>query len=137
MQTREATSSTIQAENKPATVAAFASKMKRVDCDLAGLWGWGQGAEAGIIALPKNAAQFREAAKNAGDIATESRCFQITGEDKVGVFADSLERIANDNISLQAVDAMAHNARFTAVAWPESKDADTVGTLLKSNGLLA
>ena len=132
MEIRETTSFTIQAENTPGTLATFASKMKQANCDLAGLWGWGQGNQAGIIALPKNAAQFRDAVKKAGYTATESRCYQITGEDTVGALTDSLERIAKEKISLQAVDAIAHNGRFTAVVWPEAKDADTVGKLLKS-----
>lgn len=132
MDVKETTCFTIAAENKPGTLAAFCGKMKQQNVDLAGLWGWGEGPKAGIIACPKNAEQFRKAAKAAGYTATEGRCFQITGEDRVGALTDTLDRVAKEKINLQAVDAIAHNGRYTATIWPEAADAEKVKRLLKS-----
>jgi hypothetical protein len=132
MDVKETTCFTIAAQNAPGTLATFVSKMKQQSIDLAGLWGWGEGAKAGIIAIPKNAEQFKKAAKAAGYAATEGRCFQLSGEDRVGALTDTLDRVAKEKINLAAVNAISHNGRYTACIWPEAADAEKVKKLLKS-----
>jgi hypothetical protein len=132
MDVKETTSFTIAAENKPGTLAAFIGKMKQQNIDLAGLWGWGEGPKAGIIAIPKNAGQFKKAVAAAGYAATEGSCFQLTGEDRVGALTDTLDRVAKERVNLRAVDAVAHNGRYTAYIWTEAADTEKVKRLLKS-----
>ncbi|MEW6325106.1 MAG: hypothetical protein AB1515_06930 [Nitrospirota bacterium] len=131
MEIQEVTCFTIAAENKPGTLAAFVSKMKQQNVDLAGLWGWGEGAKAGIIAIPKNGEQFQRAAKTAGYAATEGRCYRLTGEDRVGALTDTLDRVGKEQINLQAVDAVSHDGRYTAYIWPQPADAERMKKLLK------
>jgi ACT domain-containing protein len=62
----------------------------------------------------------------------EGSCFHLAGEDRVGALSDTLDRVAQEGINLQAVDAIALKGQYAAYVWAEEKDIERLARVLKS-----
>jgi hypothetical protein len=119
----------IAVEDKPGEVLRFCKAMRDAGVNMMGLWGLGVGSGRGnLYAIPQDAAKFAKAAQNWKP--TEKTCFVVTGEDRIGVLVDTLDRVAKQGINLQAVDAMGVAGHCGAVLWPQDGDIDKLGKAL-------
>jgi hypothetical protein len=121
----------IDVEDRPGELFRFAIKMKEAGVNLAALWAFGVGhGRAKIYAVPTDAAALLRALKPAGYTGQEHTAFELTGEDKVGVLCETLDRIEGSAINLHAVDAVGVGGRCVAYLWAGEKDVEAVGKLL-------
>lgn len=122
----------ISTEDRPGQLARFSKQMSDHDINLAAVWSFGTGrGNAEIVAIPWDAAVFRTAAREAGWVFREGSCFHLSGEDRAGALADTLDRIAQEGINLHAVDAMGFEARYSAFVWCDETEVEKLRMVLK------
>lgn len=133
METKRVKYFSISVQDRPGELARVARRLKEANVDLAGLWGFGVGqGKAQIFAVPKNPDQFRQTAMKADWVIKEGTCFQVVAEDRVGVLVETLDRVSGEGINLHAVDAIAVGGRCGCYVWPEEKDVERLGKVLKT-----
>lgn len=122
----------IDAEDKPGQLARFSLHLLEKEINLAGIWSFGTGkGNAEIIAIPHDAHVFRTLAREAGWTFQEGTCFHLTGEDRHGALAETLHRIAQEEINLHSVDAMGFETRYSAYVWCDEDDIEKLRKVLK------
>lgn len=132
MDIRRANFFLIPTEDRPGQLARFSKAMAEHEINLAAVWSFGTGrGNAEIVAIPEDPALFKRVAKAAGWLFREGTCFHLTGEDRAGALADTLDRIAQEGVNLQAVDAMGLGGRYSAYVWCDEKDLETLRRILK------
>ncbi len=132
MDIRRSTYFVISTEDRPGQLARFSRQMSEHEINLAAVWSFGIGrGNAEIIAIPLDSHLFKTVAREAGWTFREGSCFHLTGEDRAGALADTLDRIAQEGINLQAVDAMGFEARYSAYVWCDERDIEKLRMVLK------
>ena len=92
--------------------------------NLVAVSGFPSGRRAQIDLVPENPAAFRAAAKKAGwKVTGPKKVFLIEGEDRMGVMAEVMERLAAAKISAISSQAVCAGAgRFGAILWVAPRD---------------
>ena len=104
--------------------ARVLGQLRDAGVNLLALSGFPAGRRAQVDFVPENPAAFRAAAKKAGWKVTGPRkVFLIDGEDRVGVMADVMERLAAAKISVVSSQAICAGAgRFCGLLWVAPRD---------------
>jgi len=132
MDVKRATFFGILTEDRSGELARFAKRMAECEINLAGVWGFGIGrGNAEIIAIPRDPVAFKNAIKDANWVVREGSCFHLTGEDRAGALADTLDLIAQEGINLYAVDAIGFGTAYSAYVWCDEKDVELLRKVLK------
>lgn len=132
MDIERATYFVISTEDRPGQLARFSKQMAEHEINLAAVWSFGTGrGNAEIVAIPWNPYGFKRVIKEAGWAFREGPCFHLTGEDRPGALADTLDRIAQEGINLHAVDTMGFGARYSAYVWCDENDVEKLRQVLK------
>jgi hypothetical protein len=132
MDVQRATYFLMATEDRPGQLARFAKKMSEEEINLAAAWSFGTGrGNAEIMAIPRDPHPFRQIAQQSGWSFREGSCFHLSGEDRTGALADTLDRIAQEGINLHAVDAIGFQDRYSAYLWCDEKDFETLRSVLK------
>jgi hypothetical protein len=122
----------IATEDRPGQLARFSKRMMEHEINLAAVWCFGTGrGNAEILAIPRESSAFKKVAREAGWAYREGSCFHLTGEDRAGALADTLDRIAQEGINLHAVDAMGFETRYSAYVWCDEEDVEKLRKVLK------
>jgi hypothetical protein len=122
----------IATEDRPGQLARFSKQMSEHEILLEAVWSFGTGrGNAEIIAIPREPVAFRKTAREAAWIVREGSCFHLSGEDRAGALADTLDRIAQEGINLYAVDAMGLEGRYSAYVWCSEADFEKLRLVLK------
>jgi len=93
-------------------------------------FGIGRG-NADIVAIPHDPVSFRKSVKYTGWTIREGVCFHLTGEDRAGALTETLEKIAEEGINLEAVYAMGFKKEYSAYVWCNEKDIEKIRKILK------
>ena len=82
--------------------------------------------------VPSNQRAFRAAAREAGiRLVGPKMAFLIQGQDRVGVFADIANKLAEARINVTAVDAVAAGRRrYGAILWVKSRNVGRAAEIL-------
>jgi len=132
MDVTRATYFAILTYDRPGELSRFAKKMAEEEVYLAGVWGFGIGhGNAEIMAIPRDPNQFKEAIQGAGWTVREGSCFHLTGEDRAGALAETLDRISQEGINLHAVDAIGFGEVYSAYVWCDEADIEKLRKILK------
>jgi hypothetical protein len=104
--------------------ARVLGQLRDAGVNLTAVSGFPAGRRAQIDLVPENPAAFRAAAKKAGWKTTgPKKVFLIDGEDRMGVMAETMERLAAAKISVVASQAVCAGAgRFGAILWVAPRD---------------
>ncbi|MBI2219363.1 MAG: hypothetical protein HYU51_18960 [Candidatus Rokubacteria bacterium] len=111
----------VQVADKPGEGARALAALRDAGVNLIAFSGFPEGRRAQLDFVPEDAAAFRQAAKKAGwKVTGPKKAFMISGEDRVGVVADVLGKLADAKINVVAVDALcAGQGRYGAILWVE------------------
>ena len=97
--------------------------------------GFPAGRRAQIDLIPEEPAAFRATAKKAGwKVTGPKKVFLIDGEDRMGVMADVMERLAAAKINVIASQAVCAGAgRFGAILWVAPRDVKRAAKALEAS----
>jgi hypothetical protein len=114
----------IEAPNKPGEGARVLEALREAGVNLLAFSGFPQGRKAQIDFVPDDVAKFKAAARKAGlKISAVKKGFLIQGEDRPGVVAGIMSKLAAANINVTAIDAVAAGeGRWGAILWVKPPD---------------
>jgi hypothetical protein len=131
MEARRRAYFSIDTEDRPGELFRFSVKMKEAGVNLSALWAFGQGhGHAKIFAIADDLDKLRAALKGAGYAGKQHSCFELTGDDKIGVLCETLDKVEGQSINLHAVDAVAVGGRCVCYLWSAQTDVEAIGKLL-------
>ena len=104
--------------------ARVLAQLRDAGVDLLAFSGFPAGRRAQLDFVPDNPAAFRSAAKKIGlKVTGPKRLFLVQGEDRMGVMAELLGRLAEAKISVIASQAVcAGERRFGSLLWVAPRD---------------
>ena len=117
---------------KPGVGAALLNELRQAGVNLLAFSGFPSGRAAQIDFVPEDAAAFRAAAKKAKwKLTGPKKAFLISGDDRPGVVAEMLQKLAGAKINVTAVDAACAGAgRYGAILWVAQRDVARAGKTL-------
>ena len=114
----------IEASDKPGEAARFLTPLKEAGVNLWAFSGFPKGRRAQLDFIPTDPAAFKVVAKkNKWKVVGPKKGFVIQGDDRVGVVADLLAKLAEAKINVTATDAVSAGAeRFGMILWVKPRD---------------
>ena len=114
----------IEAPNKPGEGAKVLSMLRDAGVNLLAFSGFPQGRKAQIDFIPEDAVAFKAAARKARlKLSVKKTGFLIQGEDRPGVIAEVMGKLAAVNVNVTAIDAVsAGEGRYVAILWVKPAD---------------
>lgn len=121
-----------EVSDRPGEGARVLSALKDAGINLLAFSGFPKGRRAQIDFIPADEEAFRAAAKQAKlKLVGPKTGFLIQGEDRVGAVADLLTKLANANVNVTAVDAVAAGAgQYGAILWVKARDVNKAASAL-------
>jgi hypothetical protein len=122
----------IMASDKPGEGARALQVLKEAGVNLLAFSGFPVGKRAQLDFVPEDPAAFRAAARKAKWKVTGPKvAFLIEGDDRTGVMADLLAKLAEAKINVTASDAVvAGGGRFGAILWVKPRDVNRAAKVL-------
>jgi hypothetical protein len=109
----------VMAPQKPGVGAALLAELRGAGVNLLAFSGFPSGRGAQVDFVPEDPAAFRAAARKAKwKVTGPKRCLLAMGDDRPGVVADLMQRLADAKINVTALDATcAGSGRYGAIIW--------------------
>ena len=122
----------VMAQDRPGEGARALQTLKDAGVNLLAFSGFPVGKRAQLDFVPEDPAAFRAAAKKAKwKITGPKAAFLIEGDDRTGVCAEILGKLAAAKINVIATDAVVAGAgRFGAIMWVEPRDVNRAAKAL-------
>jgi len=118
-------------KDQPGTVLGIMKDLKSKNIALKSLWGYGKSeGAADLYAIAKDPDKLRDAWKASGVFAEEGTGFFIKGVDKTGVLLKSLEALAQANVSMKALIAIAVSGKYGSIIWVDAMDVEKAAQVL-------
>ena len=107
-----------QVQDKAGEGARILSTLLGEGINLLAFTGFPRGRKTQLDFVPENGPAFRKAAKKVGLSVTKKTAFLVQGEDRPGVLAGIMSKLADAGISITALDAVASGgSRYGAIVW--------------------
>ncbi len=114
----------VMAPQKPGVGAALLAELRQAGVNLLAFTGFPSGRGAQIDFVPEDGAAFRAVAKKAKwKVTGPKRALLVMGDDRPGVIAEFMRRLADAKINVTAIDALcAGSGRYGAIVWVAPRD---------------
>ena len=114
----------VEAPNTPGEGARALNVLRDAGVNLLAFSGFPAGRRAQLDFVPADPKAFRETARKAKwKVTGPKRAFLVQGEDRAGVVAEIMEKLAAARINVTAIDAVcAGNGRYGAILWVKPAD---------------
>ena len=114
----------VMAPQKPGVGAALLAELRQAGVNLIAFTGFPSGRGAQIDFVPEDASAFRAVAKKAKwKLTGPKRALLAMGDDRPGVIAEIMHRLADVKINVTAIDALcAGSGRYGAILWVAPRD---------------
>jgi hypothetical protein len=114
----------VMAPQKPGVGAALLAELRQASVNLLAFTGFPSGRGAQVDFVPEDGAAFRAVAKKAKwKVTGPKRALLVTGDDRPGVIAEFMQRLADAKINVTAIDALcAGSGRYGAIVWVAPRD---------------
>ena len=105
--------------------------LKDAGVNLLAFSGFPEGRRAQLDFIPVDAVAFKSAAKaNKWKLVGPKRGFLIQGDDRLGVIADVMGKLADAKINVTAIDAISAEGRYGALCWVAPRDVKKAAQIL-------
>jgi hypothetical protein len=120
------------AENRPGELLKVSERLAKESVNLDALWAYTDHEnKPKIAAIAKKPSKLLSALSKMGIQAHRSQCFCATGKDKPGALLGTFRALADANINITCLDAMATGGRYAAVFWVADTDLAKAKQVLK------
>jgi len=108
----------VEVQNKAGEGARILSALRAEGINLLFFTGFPRGRKSQLDFVPENGPAFLKAAKKTGLAVTKNTAFLAQGQDRPGVIAGIVSKLADAGINITAVDAVAAGGgRYGAILW--------------------
>jgi hypothetical protein len=114
----------VMAPQKPGVGAALLAELRRAGVNLLAFSGFPSGRGAQVDFVPEDAAAFRAVARKAKwKVTGPKRALLLEGDDRPGVIAEVMQKLADAKLNVTAIDALCAGAgRYGAIVWVAPRD---------------
>jgi hypothetical protein len=114
----------VMAPQKPGVGAALLAELRQAGVNLLAFSGFPSGRGAQVDFIPEDPAAFRAAARKARwKVTGPKRALLVAGDDRPGVVAELMQKLADAKINVTALDAVcAGGTRYGAIVWVAPRD---------------
>jgi hypothetical protein len=114
----------VMAPQKPGVGAALLAELRQAGVNLLAFSGFPSGRGAQVDFVPEDPAAFRAAARKARwKVTGPKRALLVAGDDRPGVVAELMQKLADAKINVTALDAVcAGGTRYGAIVWVAPRD---------------
>jgi len=125
----------VMAPQKPGVGAALLAELRQAGVNLLAFTGFPSGRGAQVDFVPEDGAAFRAVAKKAKwKVTGPKRALLVMGDDRPGVIAEFMQRLADAKINVTAIDALcAGSGRYGAIVWVAPRDVTKAARTLGSS----
>ncbi len=121
----------MEVSNKVGEGAQVLQKLREAGVNLIAFSGFPSGRRAQLDFFPADAAAFKTVARaNRWKLVGPKRGFLVQGDDRIGVVADLVGRLADAGINIVAIDAVSVDERYGALCWVAPRDVRKAAKLL-------
>ena len=122
----------VQVPNRPGEGARYLAALRDAGLNLLAFSGFPEGRGAQLDFVPVDPVAFRGFAKRSKwKVTGPKRAFLLGGDDRAGVIAEVVAKLAGAKVNITAVDAVCAGAgRYGAILWVASRDYNKTATLL-------
>ena len=122
----------VQVPHKPGEGARALGTLRDAGVNLLAFSGFPEGRGAQMDFVPEDSAAFRGAAKKAKwKVTGPKKAFLLGGDDRPGVVADVMQKLADAKINVTAIDAAcAGGGRYGAILWVAPRDVARAAKVL-------
>lgn len=121
-----------RAENQPGELLRASEALAKAGVNLDALWAYlSHENEPKLAAIGKNPGKLKAALKKMGADANATRCFWVSGADKAGALANVFKALADANINVECLDALAVGGKYAAAFWVKDADLANAKKVLK------
>lgn len=122
---------TIFLDDRTGQLASISASLFENNVSLHGIWGFGTAlGSAQVICIPVDSSQFKNVANNKRWTVKEGTCFYLKGEDRTGALVDVLNKLAEKNLFIVAMDAIAVDGKFGCYLWGSDEDHVEIAQVL-------
>ena len=122
----------MEVSDKPGAAHQILERLSEAGVYLLTFSGFPRGRRAQLDFVPANTPTFRAVARKAGwKLSGPKKCFLIYGDDRVGVAAELLEKLARADLNVTATQAIIAGAdRFGMILWVQPRDVRRASKIL-------
>lgn len=122
-----------RAENRPAELLKVVEKLAEAGVSLEAFWAYiSHENEPKIAAIARKTPKLRVALQEIGIQPTATQCFCVTGKDKAGTLVKIFQALADANINISCLDALASGGNYLATFWVSDADLEKAKKILKA-----
>lgn len=120
--------------DKPGEAARVLQALSQAGVNLLAFSGFPRGPRAQLDFIPEDPAAFRKAlSRTKVKMQRKKTGFLIQGKDRRGAIGEVLQKLADSNINVTAVDAVsAGSGAYGAILWVKPEDVNKAGKALKA-----
>jgi hypothetical protein len=124
----------LMVSDKPGQGASIMQSLADAGVNLLAFTGFPNGRRAQLDLIPENTAKLRAAAKEMKlKLGGRKTVFLLRGDDRVGALTKVLNKLAEANVNVTAVDAVSGGqGRFGAILWVKPDQVGRTSRLLKA-----
>lgn len=117
--------------DKPGEAAKALGVLRDAGVNLLAFSGFPEGRRGQLDFIPADPAVFKSVAKaNKWKTVGPRKGFLIQGDDRIGVIADLMGRLADAKINVTALDAITVDGRYGALCWVALRDVKKAAAVL-------
>jgi hypothetical protein len=122
----------VLAPQKPGVGAALLGELRQAGVNLLAFSGFPSGRGAQVDFVPEDPAAFRAAARKAKwKVTGPKRALLVAGDDRPGVVAELMQKLADAKINVTALDAVcAGGTRYGGIVWVAPRDVTRAARVL-------
>jgi prephenate dehydratase len=95
------------------------------------LWGFSkQGGESELVVIAKDTDKIKSAWTSSGMSAEEGTAFFFKGTDKAGALLEQLQKLADAQVNMKALHAIAVSGKFGSLVWVDPADVEKASQAL-------
>ena len=113
----------VELETKPGALGQVYNAFREAGVNVNASWGFERGpGKAQAILYPRDMTKTKDVLTKMKLKFTPGKACYAEGDDKVGCYADLLQKVTAAKVNLHATDAMAIGGKFACAFWTEDKD---------------
>jgi hypothetical protein len=118
-------------KDQPGMLLGIMQDLKSKKITLKSLWGFSkQGGDAELVVIAKDIDKIKGTWTSSGMAIEEGTAFFFKGSDKAGALINQLQVLADAQVNIKAINAIAVSGKFGSLVWVDSADVDKVSQAL-------
>jgi hypothetical protein len=120
-------------KDQPGVLFGIMQDLKSKKITLKSLWGFSkQGGEAELVVIAKDIDKIKGGWTSSGMTVEEGTAFFCKGADKAGALLNHLQVLANAQVNIKTITAIAVSGKYGSLVWVDAADVEKASQALSA-----